>query len=41
MNNKMYLDPITKDKFITKEEYFKLLDSNLYELHLDNFNKPL
>lgn len=37
----MYLDPITKDKFITKEEYFKLLDSKTYENYLDNFNKPL
>lgn len=25
MTNKMYLDPITKDKFITKEQYFKIM----------------
>ena len=37
----MYLDPITKDKFITKEEYFKVLDSKKYEKYLANFNKPL
>jgi len=41
MSDKMYLDPITKDKFITKTEYFKVLDSKTYELHLNNFNKPL
>ena len=23
--SKMYLDPITKDKFITKDEYFKIM----------------
>lgn len=23
--SKMYLDPITKDKFITKEQYFKIM----------------
>lgn len=25
MSDKMYLDPITKDKFITKDEYFKIM----------------
>ena len=39
--SKMYKHPIEKNKFITKEEYFKLLDSKTYEKHLDNFNKPL
>ena len=25
MSEKMYLDPITKDKFITKDQYFKIM----------------
>ena len=25
MSEKMYLDPITKDKFISKDEYFKIM----------------
>jgi len=25
MNEKMYLDPITKDKFISRDEYFKIM----------------
>jgi len=36
-----YLHPIEKNKFITKEEYFKVLDSKEYDKHITEYNKPL
>jgi hypothetical protein len=48
MQEKMYLHPITKSRFINKTEYFKVLFSDEYLENLDpiffkeaNFNKNL
>jgi len=39
--NKMYKHPILKDKFISKDEYFKVLNSKEYDKYLNDFNKPI
>jgi len=41
MENKLYKHPIIKDKFITKEEYFEVINSKAYSFYLDNFNFPI
>jgi hypothetical protein len=38
---KMYLHPILKNKAITKEEYFEVLNSKAYDVYLEDFNEPL
>ena len=39
--DKMYLHPMVKDRFITKEEYFEVLSSNAYDIWLGTYNLPL
>ena len=39
--DKMYLHPMLKNKAITKEEYFEVINSKAYDMYLDNFNEPI
>ena len=39
--NKMYLDPRTKDRFISSKEYFEILNSKLWDNHLKEMSKTL
>jgi len=39
--DKMYLHPIEKNKAITKEEYFGVLNSKAYDIYLGVFNEPI
>lgn len=39
MTEKLYLHPITRDRFIPKSEYFQLLNSKLYDTWLDTLDK--
>ena len=38
---KMYKHPMLKDKFISKDEYFEVLNSKAYDMYLGDFNDPI
>ena len=39
--DKMYKHPMLKDKFISKDEYFAVLETKAYDMYLDKFNEPI